>query len=88
MTSRSRLSVPKIPRNPPHDDAIDEINCALLAILPKKGRIRIQSALSIAAASSEPEPDLNKLRGTFEEFAPRKRKTAREETRKKKRRAD
>ena len=50
--------VPKMPRNPPHDDAIEEINYALLEILPKEWRIRIQSALSIAIASSEPEPDL------------------------------
>ena len=50
--------VPKMPRNPEHDDAIDQINCALLSILPKTWGIRTQSATTIAEAESEPEPDL------------------------------
>jgi Uma2 family endonuclease len=50
--------VPKMPRNPPHDDSIEDINYALLAILPRSWRIRIQSAMTISSSESEPEPDL------------------------------
>src|SRR5580692_6965610 len=48
--------VPKMARGPDHDNCIEEINYLLLDVLPKGWRVRIQSALTIAASESEPEP--------------------------------
>jgi Uma2 family endonuclease len=51
----------KMPRNPPHDVAIDLGREALETRLPPEWRVRVQSA--ITTADSEPEPDLAVVRG-------------------------
>jgi len=50
--------VPKMPRNPPHEDAIQNTDYLLRDILPKGWRVRVQSPVTIALAESEPEPDI------------------------------
>ena len=51
--------VTKMPRNPPHDESIDDALYALLDILPRSWRIRIQCALSIAIAEDRKSTRLN-----------------------------
>src|SRR5436305_4096318 len=46
----------KMPRNPPHDVAIDLAREAIETRLPAGWRVRVQSA--ITTSDSEPEPDL------------------------------
>jgi Uma2 family endonuclease len=58
--------VPKMPRNPPHDAAIDIAQEVLHSVLPAGWRIRVQSA--ITTDSSEPEPDLTLVRGPAERY--------------------
>jgi hypothetical protein len=48
----------KMPRGTDHDLAIEDADDLLSAVLPGGWKVRIQSALTIAAAESEPEPDL------------------------------
>jgi Uma2 family endonuclease len=55
------LIVPKMPRNPPHDAAVELADDLIRPRLPPGWRIRIQSA--ITTADSEPEPDLTVVRG-------------------------
>jgi Uma2 family endonuclease len=47
---------PKMPRNPPHDAYIDQVEEALRARLPAGWRLRVQSAITLS--QSEPEPDI------------------------------
>jgi Uma2 family endonuclease len=53
--------VPKMPKYPPHDNAIDLINYLLTRILPLGWFVRIQN--SITTTDSVPEPDLAVVRG-------------------------
>ena len=48
--------VAKMPRNPPHDLAIDKSTDAIRERLPARWRVRAQ--LAITLSDSEPEPDL------------------------------
>ena len=50
--------VPKMPHNPEHDLAIEDVEDQVSPLLPKEWKVRIQSSLSIPAVESEPEPDL------------------------------
>lgn len=50
--------VPKMPHNPDRDLTIEDVEDQLSPLLPKEWKLRIQSALSIPNAESEPEPDL------------------------------
>ena len=61
--------VPKMSRKLPHDAILDLANEALLAILPKGWRLRIQSA--ITTTDSEPEPDLAMARGPANRYLTR-----------------
>src|SRR5262245_42382805 len=47
---------PKMPRNPPHDSVLDQIEEVLDGLLPAGWRIRGQSAVTLS--TSEPEPDI------------------------------
>ena len=53
--------IPKMPRNPPHDVAVDKSQDAIRPLLPPGWRIRIQSA--ITTDDSEPEPDIAIVKG-------------------------
>ncbi|MBY0526953.1 MAG: Uma2 family endonuclease [Gemmataceae bacterium] len=53
--------VPKMPRNSPHDIAIELLQEALGDMLPADWRLRIQSAVTLP--DSEPEPDVALVRG-------------------------
>jgi Uma2 family endonuclease len=53
--------VNKMPRNPPHDAAIQKIQRRLFRALPPDWDLRIQSAVTLS--HSEPEPDLAVVRG-------------------------
>jgi hypothetical protein len=55
--------VPKMPRGPAHDTAIELTNEALRSRLPTGWRVRVQSA--ITTIDSEPEPDLAIVRGSI-----------------------
>jgi len=61
--------VPKMPRNPPHDAAVDQRNDALRARLPAGWRVRVQSAITLGV--SEPEPDLAVVSGPANRYAAR-----------------
>lgn len=58
--------VAKMPRNPPHDVAIDKAQEAIRDRLPSGWRVRVQSAVTLA--DSEPEPDLAVVRGPAERY--------------------
>jgi Uma2 family endonuclease len=58
--------VPKMPRDPEHDTAIDLIAAALRLILPQGWRVRVQSA--ITTDDSEPEPDIAVVYGELRAF--------------------
>jgi Uma2 family endonuclease len=45
-----------MPRNPPHDESLENTDYAIRAVLPAGIRVRIQSAITLA--DGEPEPDL------------------------------
>ena len=53
--------VPKMPKHPPHDSAIDVVQYLLLSLLPAGWFIRVQN--SVVTADSIPEPDLAVVRG-------------------------
>ncbi|HEY2416209.1 MAG TPA: Uma2 family endonuclease [Pirellulaceae bacterium] len=53
--------VPKMPRNPPHDNVIDLINYLLQRLLPLGWFVRIQN--SAVTSDSVPEPDVSVVRG-------------------------
>ena len=59
--------VTKMPRNPPHENAIQRINRTLSRIAPEEWRLRCQS--SIACSDSQPEPDFAIVRGDDNTFA-------------------
>lgn len=61
--------VPKMPRSPEHDTAIDLADSALRPLLPEGWRLRVQNA--IATGDSEPEPDLAVVAGDIREFRSR-----------------
>jgi Uma2 family endonuclease len=61
--------VPKMPRAPAHDTAIDLAEATLRPLLPSGWRIRIQNA--ITTGDSEPEPDLAVVEGELRAFASR-----------------
>lgn len=58
--------VAKMPRNPPHDVAIDKAQEAIRDRLPSGWRVRVQSAITLG--DSEPEPDLAIVRGPAERY--------------------
>ncbi len=59
--------VTKMPRNPPHENAIQRFNRTLSRITPDEWRLRCQS--SIACSDSQPEPDFAIVRGDDQTFA-------------------
>lgn len=61
--------VPKMPRNPPHDNAIELAQEALGGLLPQGWRLRIQSAVTLP--DSEPEPEVAVVRGPVRNYASR-----------------
>jgi len=61
--------VPKMPRNPAHDSAIDLTEAALRPLLPPGWRIRVQNA--ITTGDSEPEPDVAVVEGDLRAFVSR-----------------
>jgi Uma2 family endonuclease len=63
------LIVMKMPRNPPHDLALELTLRAFLALLPTGFAVRSQSA--IATLDSQPEPDLAVARGGPRTYANR-----------------
>ena len=51
------------PINPPHDDAVEELNIWSFEVLPPKAaRVRVQGAFGIPFLDSVPQPDLAWLR--------------------------
>lgn len=48
--------IPKMPHNPPHDNALENADYAIRPLLPPGWRVRVQMA--ITTADSQPEPDL------------------------------
>jgi Uma2 family endonuclease len=46
----------KMPRNPPHDESLENTDYAIRGVLPTDARVRIQSAITLT--DGEPEPDL------------------------------
>lgn len=54
--------VPKMVRNPRHDNAVELCDEALRAVVPAAWRVRVQSA--IQTSDSQPEPDLAVVRGS------------------------
>jgi Uma2 family endonuclease len=56
------LIVPKMPRNPPHDCAVELAEEAIRPRLPAGWRVRVQSA--ITTTDSEPEPDVMIVSGS------------------------
>ena len=61
--------VPKMPRAPAHDTAIDLAEATLRPLLPSGWRIRVQNA--ITTGDSEPEPALAVVEGELRAFATR-----------------
>ncbi len=59
--------VTKMPRNPPHENAIQRINRTLSRITPDEWQLRCQS--SIACSDSQPEPDFAIVKGDDQTFA-------------------
>ena len=59
--------VTKMPRNPPHENAIQRFNRMLSRITPDEWRLRCQS--SIACSDSQPEPDFAIVKGDDQTFA-------------------
>jgi Uma2 family endonuclease len=55
--------VPKMTHNPPHDTSVDLTQSEITAVLPEGWRVRVQSAITIPGADSEPEPDVAVVRG-------------------------
>jgi Uma2 family endonuclease len=55
--------VPKMTHNPPHDASVDLTQTAIAAVLPEGWRVRVQSAITLTTAGSEPEPDVAVVRG-------------------------
>jgi Uma2 family endonuclease len=54
---------PMNPINPPHDDAVEELNAWSFEVLPPKAvRVRVQGAFGIPILDSVPQPDLAWLR--------------------------
>jgi Uma2 family endonuclease len=54
---------PMSPINPPHDDAVDELNEWSLDSVPRQAiRVRVQGSFGIPALDSAPQPDLAWLR--------------------------
>lgn len=62
--------VPKTPRNPAHDSAIELAEAAIRRLLPTGFRIRVQSA--VTTEDSEPEPDLVVVEGDLRTFSVRR----------------
>src|SRR3954447_3325827 len=61
--------VEKMPRNPPHDVAIQRLNKRLTRLDLAGWEVRIQSAITLP--DSEPEPDVTLARGDDHTFANR-----------------
>jgi len=61
--------VEKMPRNPPHDVAIQRLDKRFHRIVPAGWEVRVQSAIHLT--DSEPEPDLALARGDDFTFAMR-----------------
>ena len=61
--------VPKMPRNPPHDLAMQRLQRTFQRLLPEPWLCFTQSA--ITTTDSEPEPDLAIVRGPDEKFKDR-----------------
>ncbi len=59
----------KMPRNPPHDSAMDLIDELLPPAMPAGWFVRIQRTITLS--ESEPEPDYAAVRGTRRSFATR-----------------
>lgn len=59
----------KMPRNPPHDNAVDRITEVLYPFKPTGWRLRNQSAITLS--DSQPEPDFAFVRGGMSTFAAR-----------------
>ena len=59
--------VTKMPRNPPHENAIQRFNRTLSRITPDEWQLRCQS--SIACSDSQPEPDFAIVKGDDQTFA-------------------
>jgi Uma2 family endonuclease len=59
----------KMPRNPPHDSAIQRILRPLLRPLPVGWDLRIQ--LTVALSDSQPEPDFAVVRGSADDYETR-----------------
>jgi len=59
--------VTKMPRNPPHENAIQRFNRTLSRLTPDEWRLRCQS--SIVCTDSQPEPDFAIVKGDDQTFA-------------------
>jgi Uma2 family endonuclease len=59
----------KMPKNPPHDGAIDLVKAALPTGIPAGWLLRIQQTLVLS--DSQPEPDFSVVRGTPRSFLTR-----------------
>jgi Uma2 family endonuclease len=55
--------VAKMTHNPPHDTSVDLTQSEVSAVLPEDWRVRVQSAITLPGADSEPEPDVAVVRG-------------------------
>ena len=52
-------SDPMSPTNPPHEEAVDELNVWSTEVLPPRAaRVRVQNSIGIPGLRSQPEPDL------------------------------
>ena len=58
--------VPKLPRNPRHDSAVQGILRPVLRVLPPNWDVRIQSAITLS--DSQPEPDFALVRGSAADY--------------------
>lgn len=56
----------KMPRNPPHDSALQRMLRPLLAVVPAGWDVRVQAAITLA--DSQPEPDFAVVRGSFANY--------------------
>jgi Uma2 family endonuclease len=61
--------VPKMTHNPPHDTSVDLTQSEITAVIPEGWRVRVQSAITIAARGSEPEPDVAVVRSPARRYA-------------------
>ena len=72
LTGRDRVElidgilVDQMPKNPPHESAINRLTPRLGRLLPSGWVLRVQSPVTFAA--SEPEPDFSVARGTEADF--------------------